>query len=178
MQIQFNSTSPRWSSQHFIQKGSVLPSSHLRGLTLPSKDATVVIDHLELSLQVSVWNAYLGQFIDYPKNHCQDFDATAPFGTKTHSNLITIIDGKKKKKKESHSSAFLLVSVSFALWLALANEMLAEMMHRLEMDLPTEVSFSVCLCHHHETTLQLAWWRMRDKSELSPPGIPDEAIID
>lgn len=52
------------------------------------------------------------------------------------------------------------------------------MMHSLETDLPTEVSFSLCLCHHHETMPQLACWRMKDKSELSPPGIPDEAIID
>ena len=81
------------------------------------------------------------------------------------------------QKKKSQSS-FLLISVSFDLWLALANEMLAEMMHMLEMDSQTEVSFSLCLCHHHETMPQLAHWRVKDKSKLGPPGIPDEAIKD
>ena len=81
------------------------------------------------------------------------------------------------QKKKSQSS-FLLISVSFALWLALANGVLAEMMNRPEMDSQTEVSFSLCLCHHHETVPQLACWSVKDKSELGPPGIPDEAVKD
>ena len=41
------------------------------GLSLPPKDATVVIDRLELSPQATVWNACLGLFNDYLKDHCQ-----------------------------------------------------------------------------------------------------------
>ena len=63
------------------------------------------------------------------------------------ATLITVIDGQKH-----HSSSHLLVCLSSAIWLALAKEMLAEIMHRLEMDLHTEVSFSLCsLCLHHHS---------------------------
>ena len=52
-------------------KGHCRPQKSLQGYTLPSKDVTVVIDHLELSPQATVWNACLGQFTHYLKDHCQ-----------------------------------------------------------------------------------------------------------
>lgn len=98
------------SSKTFIQEGTVRPKSHLRGQTLPSNDATVVADHLELLPQATVWNACLGQFTVYLQDHCQDFEAIASSGTKRHFNVIIVIDGKK-----SHSSLFAPTSLPFDL---------------------------------------------------------------
>lgn len=88
-----------------------------------------------------------------------------PFGTKTHSNLFTVIDGQKH-----HSSSLLLICLSFAIWPALANEMVAEIMHRLEMDLHTEVSFSLCLCHHPQSMPPTSL--MEDERQIKHSWVP------